>query len=191
MIFRYSKRQCILYTLLGLCILQPLLFGWAAIETTFQYPLQNQYWRFISAHLTHVSLMHLLTNVMAWVILHQLLRIHAITLLVTILTACAGINIMLVYLQIPEYAGLSGILYAYLGCMAGLWFKSGHRAQACLCIVGVVLYATLVSPISNIHADSGFKPLLEAHLIGLACGLLVACFTQVHHNPVRPMPDTA
>ena len=185
-----SMQQWSAAAVLGLCILQPLLFGWAAPETTFQSPLADHYWRLISAHITHIDTAHFMTNVLAWMLLHHLFPLNPYRWLLTTLLALVSINGLLIMLQIPEYAGLSGILYAYLGCLIGIWFNSGEKVKAALSLLGIALYALFISPMDMVHTQTHFQPLLEAHVAGLISGLLAAWLTRGHDKPEKPMPDT-
>ncbi|WP_395376196.1 rhomboid family intramembrane serine protease [Marinicella sp. W31] len=174
----HPKQPLIISIILILCVMQPLLFGWAALETTFQYPLLHESWRFISAHITHVDTLHFITNLLALVLLHHLFPMSNKALLMTVTAATVSINVLLVSLQIPEYAGLSGILYAYLGCIVGLWFKSGEITKAVLSILGIATYTLIISPMDIAQSHDHFKPLFEAHFVGFMSGLLASWFHQ-------------
>ena len=187
----HLKQQWVLCSLLLLCFLQALLFGWAAPETTFQYTLTHQYWRFFSAHITHVDALHFITNLCALMCLYKLFPINTKVFLTTIVVACGNINVILICLKIPEYAGLSGILYAYLGCICSQYAKSNGITKAVLLFIGIVIYATALAPMNIIGSDADFKPLLEAHMAGFFSGMLVVWLTRDYDIPERPMLDTA
>ena len=163
----------------------PLMIVLQAIGPEYFRYQQNlfesaQIWRLFTAHWVHVGWMHLLLNALGLVICVSLTHpgwSPARWLLYTASMA-VGISVLLMLFnpEVPDYAGLSGVLFG-LYLLAALSLYSRDRLIAVLIIVAIV-GKVLMEQFSFYDFNSGeligARVIVDAHLYGLSMAIAIA-----------------
>jgi rhomboid family GlyGly-CTERM serine protease len=141
-------------------------------------------WRLLSAHLTHFGARHLLCDVSAVLALGLLCeaRAAARTRWAIAVTAFA-VSAFVVWGEptIERYRGLSGVAVALYTLATGMLIREHRGAVRALLFLapaaGLVakLECERRSGAALFAGASGFRPLVSAHVIGAATGVLAAC----------------
>lgn len=155
-----------------LAVLALLPACWAHALPALQWQrdalVHGQYWRFLTAHLVHINLRHLLVNLLGLSLIYALLwdrltRLEGFTLL---LTSALGVSLML-FIREPAllwYAGLSGVLHGLWAACAGAAFL--RRPQRLYAGALLVLLAKLLLE-ACLPPQTGTIPVVTAaHLYG-------------------------
>lgn len=149
--------------------------------------MQGEYWRLLTAHLTHLGWSHLLLNLaglfVLWALVGDVLSRSGwlLLLFVSALTISAGL--WLFDPQLRWYVGLSGVLHGILLGGALLLTLSGSREGIYLLLVtvGKLLWEQLVGPMPGSEATAGGKVIVNAHLYGaVAGGVYVLLLWYIH-----------
>lgn len=140
----------------------------------------------LTSHFTHWSWDHLAWDIAAFAALaFAALRIIPQRLMPCLLVAGIAIpfEVAINQPQFETYRGLSGIDSALFGLIAaGLWKLRGRaRGIAALALVGFVgktTYEHLTGATVFVdHAESGFVPVVSAHITGVVSGLVVGAWS--------------
>ena len=133
----------------------------------------GELWRWMSAHLVHLTVMHCLSNVLGlWLICEYLWdELSLADACVLFLGTGAGISLLLWWFasDIGWYAGLSGVLHGlWAGCALAWFCRTGDRTA-----VGALglLAIKLVLPLYTLNA---LPVVTVAHTYGALCGLIWA-----------------
>lgn len=138
----------------------------------------GQYWRLLTAHLTHLSWQHLLYNLAGLSVITFLVgpTLKAGEWVVTWSLAMPTISAGL-WLWQPDlawYVGLSGVLHALLG--AGLVATIGRWGLdlwvVAIVVAGKLAYEQLVGPLPVSEGASGENVIIAAHLYGAVAGCI-------------------
>lgn len=138
---------------------------------------QGEWWRLITGHLVHSSSSHLFWDLCAFTGVSWYLERHAPTLLLpSWLAGIAAVNLLLMspLSELSYYCGLSGLLFAPL-LIALFQFQKqvgGLTGYLPLLVTGAKLSWELFSS-QHFLVQSDWAPYPEAHLAGLAGGLLM------------------
>lgn len=132
-------------------------------------------WRWITAHLTHIDAGHWFWNWIAGAALLAYLgeRDRSGVLCVSLLTAMT-INVYLFFLYpLNSYAGLSGILNAWMVLAIAYRYQETKSGWVILASA-IYLAKLLVELLNGLPATSanGWQPVPVAHLVGAAIGLI-------------------
>ncbi|SDJ63082.1 rhombosortase [Microbulbifer yueqingensis] len=142
--------------------------------------LSGEYWRLISGHFTHTNLNHLLLNLagllLYWILFPNQRPVHRLLLEVLLLAALCGLTLVIFEPRIDWYMGLSGLLHALLaqGAVQEIAERDTRwRGLVLLVILGVKVYSEHFGTEGSLVAQWIAAPVIhEAHLWGLACGVL-------------------
>lgn len=141
---------------------------------------QGEYWRLLTAHLTHLGWSHLLLNLAGFFLLQVLvgdvLSRSGWLLLMFCSALCISGGLWLFDPQLRWYVGLSGVLHSVLLGGAILLVLGGNREGIYLLaiILGKLLWEQLAGPMPGSEATAGGKVIVNAHLYGaIAGGLFV------------------
>ena len=145
-------------------------------------------WRLFTGHFTHWNTNHLFWDLLMFVVLGILIEMESKRTLAWLILGSASAISMFTWLLSPElatYRGLSGIdttLFVFVACRY-LFAAIGNR-QWHQCIVPAVLLGSALVKFSfdaltgsRLFVDSqsaGFTVFLEAHLVGVAIGIIAA-----------------
>lgn len=138
--------------------------------------MQGEYWRLLTAHLTHLGWPHLLLNlaglILLWMLLGDVLNSTGWILLLIVSALAISAGLWLFDPQLRWYVGLSGVLHGILLGGALLLALSGSREGSYLLLicVGKLLWEQLVGPMPGSEATAGGKVIVNAHLYGAIAG---------------------
>ncbi len=147
----------------------------------FQHPAigQNQWWRLISGHLTHLGWGHLLMNLLGlWLIWALLLRCEsALSTALVLLLLGLGTSLGL-YLYSPAiawYRGLSGVLHGLLvWALLRQWNAQPATHAIMLGLVALKLaWEQFSGPLPGSASLASGRIIVEAHLYGALAGALL------------------
>lgn len=133
----------------------------------------GELWRWISAHLVHLSPMHCLSNLLGlWLICEYLWdELGFADVLVLSMGTAAGTSLLLWCFApgIQWYAGLSGVLHGlWAGCALAWFCRNGDRVAAAALLL---LAVKLVLPA---YQHNPLPVVTVAHGYGALCGLIWA-----------------
>mgnify|MGYP001025511819 FL=1 len=185
---RQSKSQLTRYPLTYLIMLVNIVvFGMmiVSIETRlwvdsrlFIAPLHElqqtgQWWRLLTPNFLHFSGIHITFNLLWWWILARPIEQHLgkISLVITFLIISFSANIGQLYVDGPNFGGMSGVVYGLLGFTWWLgWLKPQWGFKIQPQIVGFMLVWLMIG-----YADVLFVSMANtAHSLGLVSGCLLA-----------------
>jgi len=153
---------------------------------------EQQWWRLISAHWVHVNSIHLLLNLVGFVIISSLVRLQQWSYgyyFGSLLGMDLFISLMLLWQhpQIGWYVGISAVLYGLLlqGAIL-LWPREKFWAVllSCLCI-GKIILEQLEGGSVTTEQWIGTAVLVDAHFYGAIAGFSIAVVTQMHRIRAR------
>lgn len=132
-------------------------------------------WRYLTASFVHYDGQHLLTNLVAFLVLGSLAeRLVSRAVLATTVLIAAITSTVVLHLTLPGYqsfAGISVVNYVLLGAVA-----AGHRSRWAGVAIGLALLHQAVMAFDATGlAESEIHPVWQLHLLGLGAGALMAC----------------
>ncbi|WP_044470011.1 rhomboid family intramembrane serine protease [Mannheimia massilioguelmaensis] len=132
----------------------------------------HQLWRYLTHTLVHLSTMHVTFNLVWWWIFASAIEKSFGTIKLIILYLCAAIitGIIQNFASGPNFFGLSGVVYAVLGCVVVIDKLSHHQFALPqgffnMLIIGIAF--GFISPIFGIEMGNA------AHISGLIIGLVL------------------
>lgn len=152
---------------------------------------QGEWWRLMTAHLTHFGADHLRWDLLAFVILGGVCewidrRAFAWTLAVAAPVITAGVGLMQPWFT--TYRGLSGIDSALFGLVIAHLLVAGGRQRdgvllglggiGLLAFAGKCAYEIVVGDTLFVASEGTFAPVPLAHLLGLLAGAAVGLLAQ-------------
>ncbi len=148
----------------------------------------GEYWRVLTAHLTHLGWSHLLLN-LAGLMLLQLLVGDALNprgwlLLLLFSALCVSTGLWIFDPQVRWYVGLSGVLHGVLLGGALLLAINGQREGIYLLLVTLAKlgWEQFAGPMPGSEATAGGKVIVNAHLYGaIGGGVLVLLLLSRRH----------
>ena len=156
---------CVLYVLLGA---MPEVLIWHHGEG-------HSAWQWLTAHFVHISIEHLLWNVVALVLLGSIIEQNSrIALLLALLAGVIGVNVYLaLFYTLNAYAGLSGVLNAVLVvALYQLYLKPGYKFASALTFVLSVLKVAVEYQLNlSLFSTLPWPPVPQAHFAGLLAGV--------------------
>ncbi len=165
--------------LLSFCIVLIMLGGESASQW-LRYDrlaiMQGEYWRLLTAHLTHLGWSHLLLNLaglfLLWILLGDVLSRTGWILLLLVSALAISAGLWLFDPQLRWYVGLSGVLHGMLLGGALLLALNGSREGIYLLLVcvGKLLWEQFMGPMPGSEATAGGKVIVNAHLYGAVAG---------------------
>ncbi len=172
--------------------LTPVLAG--ALEFNRAAIAQREGWRFITAHLTHFDLNHLVWDVAVFVLLGTLCeqssrRRLAAGLILASVTITAAIWWW--QPQFTSYRGLSGLDCALFGIFTGTLLQRRDpiaNLVGALGLLGVVAKcrAELSTGVTLFAAGATYAPVPLSHLVGAAAGLISSRWFVTSERPPTP-----
>ncbi len=154
-----------------------------SIMQVFHYPTnaseQEEWWRYITPALVHLSWWHLGFNLLFWWLFAGVIERQCGTLQLIILFFCSALISAMVenYFSGPDFFGLSGVVYAVLGFVLILnkFFPERFilpEGFFSMLIIGLILgFAT---PIIGIYTGNA------AHISGFVTGIFLALMQKRH-----------
>ena len=194
----YDARAVTALAVILLCL---LLFsdphGLAAYQR--QAVLDGEYWRAVSSHFTHLTVMHLALNIAAWllVFIYGWFVCSALMwcVLIGFCTLATGAAMFFVLSDVQTYTGFSAVLHGLLVAVALLRIradKSDFTAWSLLFLIAVKLvYEFLHGPTPMTQSIVGVAILTESHLYGALSGLLAAVLVLIGGTLARVLHRAA
>lgn len=150
-------------------------YSWLQIQPINQLVDSAQWWRLLGPALIHFSLLHITFNLLWWWALgKQIEKTFGLSSLLLLFVLSATVsNIAQLLISGPNFGGLSGVVYALVGCVWWLgWLKPAWGISLPKPLVGFLLVWLVVGylDILPIHMAN------TAHTVGLICGCLFAWF---------------
>lgn len=140
----------------------------------------GEYWRFVSGHIVHLGLQHLLLNVAGLVLVWLLVggqytsRQWGLVTVISLVIINAGF-----WFADPNliwYVGLSGLLHGYLIAGSIPLFRQTPVEAAIICaaVTAKLVYEQAAGPLPGSEATAGGAVVTDAHLFGAIGGALAA-----------------
>lgn len=137
-----------------------------------------QWWRLLTPDFLHFSVLHIAFNLLWWWILARPIEqyLGKISLLITFVVISLSANIGQLYVDGPNFGGMSGVIYGLLGFTWWLgWLKPQWGFKVQPQIVGFMLVWLVIG-----YADVLFVSMANtAHTLGLVSGCLLALLWSV------------
>ena len=137
-----------------------------------------QWWRLLTPDFLHFSVLHIAFNLLWWWILARPIEqyLGKISLLITFVVISLSANIGQLYVDGPNFGGMSGVVYGLLGFTWWLgWLKPQWGFKVQPQIVGFMLVWLVIG-----YADVLFVSMANtAHTLGLVSGCLLALLWSV------------
>ena len=137
-----------------------------------------QWWRLLTPDFIHFSVLHIAFNLLWWWILARPIEqyLGKISLLITFVVISLSANIGQLYVDGPNFGGMSGVVYGLLGFTWWLgWLKPQWGFKVQPQIVGFMLVWLVIG-----YADVLFVSMANtAHTLGLVSGCLLALLWSV------------
>ncbi|MGS2719505.1 rhomboid family intramembrane serine protease GlpG [Paraglaciecola aestuariivivens] len=182
-LFKQLKQSPFAASVLVICLITYSLavFGitgpylWLHIQPIEQIAQSGQWWRIIGPALIHFSLLHIAFNLLWWWSLgKQIEKTFGLSSLLLLFVYSAAVsNFAQLVVSGPNFGGLSGVVYALVGCVWWLgWLKPKWGVGLPKPVIGFLLIWLVVGylDILPIHMAN------TAHTVGLICGCLFAWF---------------
>jgi GlpG protein len=180
----YDLKQAPFTTsILTICLLIYLLamigvsgpYIWLKIQPLGMLVDSGQWWRLLGPALIHFSVLHIAFNLLWWWSLgKQIEMTFGVSSLLMLFTFSAIVsNVAQLMVSGPNFGGLSGVVYALVGCVWWLgWLKPNWGLTLPKPIVMLLLVWLVVGylDILPVHMAN------TAHTVGLICGCLFAWF---------------
>ena len=170
-------------SILAICLVIYLLamvgvsspYSWLKIEP-FAMLLENgQWWRVLGPALIHFSVLHIAFNLLWWWTLGKKIEktFGLSSLLMLFIFSAAASNVAQLLVSGPNFGGLSGVVYALVGCVWWLgWLKPSWGLSLPKPIIGFLLVWLVVGYLDFLPVHMANT----AHTMGLICGCLFAWF---------------
>tara|TARA_R110002153_G_scaffold32537_8_gene98498 strand:- start:12050 stop:12922 length:873 start_codon:yes stop_codon:yes gene_type:complete len=170
-------------SILAICLLIYLLavvgvsapYLWLKIQPISMLVDTGQWWRLLGPALIHFSVLHIAFNLLWWWTLGKQIEITfgLSSLLLLFVFSAVVSNVAQLMVSGPNFGGLSGVVYALVGCVWWLgWLKPSWGLSLPKPIVVFLLVWLVVGylDILPVHMAN------TAHTVGLTCGCLFAWF---------------
>jgi GlpG protein len=163
----------VIYLLSMVGVSSPYL--WLKIQPIGMLADTGQWWRVLGPALIHFSVLHIAFNLLWWWSLGKQIEITfgLSSLLMLFVFSAVVSNVAQLLVSGPNFGGLSGVVYALVGCVWWLgWLKPSWGLSLPKPIVGFLLVWLVVGylDILPVHMAN------TAHTVGLICGCLFAWF---------------
>jgi GlpG protein len=150
-------------------------YSWLNIQPIVMLIDSGQWWRILGPALIHFSVLHIAFNLLWWWSLgKQIEKNFGLSSLVLLFVFSAAVsNVAQLWVSGPNFGGLSGVVYALVGCVWWLgWLKPCWGLSLPKPIVGFLLVWLVVGflDVLPVHMAN------TAHTAGLICGCLFAWF---------------
>ncbi len=150
-------------------------YSWLKIQPVAMLLDTGQWWRILGPALIHFSVLHIAFNLLWWWTLGKQIEktFGFISLLILFVFSATVSNFAQLWVSGPNFGGLSGVVYALVGCVWWLgWLKPSWGLSLPKPIVGFLLVWLVVGylDILPVHMAN------TAHTVGLICGCLFAWF---------------
>jgi GlpG protein len=150
-------------------------YSWLVIQPIAMLVDTGQWWRILGPALIHFSVLHIAFNLLWWWTLGKQIEqtFGLSSLLILFVLSAAVSNVSQLLVSGPNFGGLSGVVYALVGCVWWLgWLKPSWGLSLPKPIVGFLLVWLIVGYLDILPVTMANT----AHTVGLICGCLFAWF---------------
>lgn len=157
------------------------IFDELAFHPTLAQFTDWQAWRYVTPALIHVSVLHLVFNLLWWWYLGGQIeqRLGSGKLFILLIVGAALPNIAEFFVSGPRFGGLSGVVYALLGYS---WTRARLQPACGLTMPPALMGFMLIWLVLGFFDMLGTPTANMAHLVGLLVGLLQGWLDR-HHRP--------
>jgi GlpG protein len=163
----------IIYLLAVVGISEP--YSWLSIQPIATLIETGQWWRLLGPALIHFSVLHIAFNLLWWWSLGKQIEKHfgVSSLILLFVFSSVFSNLGQLWVSGPNFGGLSGVVYALVGCVWWLgWLRPSWGLSLPKPIIGFLLIWLVIG-----YLDVLPVPMANtAHSVGLICGCLFAWF---------------
>jgi GlpG protein len=168
-------------SILAICLVIYLLammgisgpYFWLKIQPIAILIDSGQWWRLLGPALIHFSVLHIAFNMLWWWSLGKQIEITfgISSLLMLFVFSAIVSNVAQLLVSGPNFGGLSGVVYALVGCIWWLgWLKPSWGLSLPKPIIGFLLVWLVVGYLDILPVNMANT----AHTVGLICGCLFA-----------------
>lgn len=175
-ILQYIRRHKLWLVLITLCLLVQLLqlHEWLRFDRVLIH--QGEYWRMLTAHLTHLGWNHLVLNMAGLAIImlffgHYQSSFYWSTAMLWLALLCsAG---LLLDGQLQRYVGLSGVLHGLFIIGGRLEYRRYRLSGLVLLLLltGKLIWEQLYGALPGSESMAGGRVAVNAHLYGALAGI--------------------
>jgi GlpG protein len=163
----------VIYLLAMVGVSSPYL--WLKIQPFTMLLETGQWWRVLGPALLHFSVLHIAFNLLWWWTLGKQIEktFGFSSLLMLFIFSAAASNVAQLLVSGSNFGGLSGVVYALVGCVWWLgWLKPSWGLSLPKPIIGFLLVWLVVGYLDFLPVHMANT----AHTVGLICGCLFAWF---------------
>ena len=164
-----------------------IVFGGEGFSQWLRYDRQaiehGEYWRIISAHLTHLTISHWILNACGWLLVWFLYRamLTPAQWIMLLLWSSMVVSLGLYVLneEVFYYVGLSGSLHGLFIVGAMMEIHHGWRVGGgilMMAFTGKLIYEQIYGSLPGTTQMSGGWVIVDAHLYGALAGLFIGVF---------------
>ena len=172
---RYLSCAVCVAVVLLLSALEPFSSQW--LEFNRNRIDQGQWWRLLTCHWVHLSLLHAMGNIGGLALLAAITRRTVKdSVLAWLLLWCScitGLGLILLAADLQRYVGLSGVLHGVL--MVAPFLASGYSRRVALLFAGLIVVKVLWEQ-TPFYSDQAIMAIIggrvetRAHLLGVIAG---------------------
>lgn len=149
---------------------------------------EGELWRLISAHFIHLSMEHLLINLIGFFILLFIARRYAswgeITALILITLPLISISLYAASPYVERYGGLSGLLYALVGWLGVTMLLNDKKSMGITLLIATgfkVAYEARYGSLTNYET---FRVITDVHLYGYGWGVALGALKSYYDKKI-------
>ena len=160
-------------------------YSWLKIQPLVILADNGQWWRVLGPALIHFSVLHIAFNLLWWWSLGKQIEKNfgLSSLLILFIFSATASNIAQLLVSGPNFGGLSGVVYALVGCVWWLgWLKPSWGLSLPKPIVGFLLIWLVVGYLDVLPVSMANT----AHTVGLISGCLFAWFLVTRAKNASP-----
>ena len=160
-------------------------YSWLKIQPLVILADNGQWWRVLGPALIHFSVLHIAFNLLWWWSLGKQVEKNfgLSSLLILFIFSATASNVAQLLVSGPNFGGLSGVVYALVGCVWWLgWLKPSWGLSLPKPIVGFLLIWLVVGYLDVLPVSMANT----AHTVGLISGCLFAWFLVTRAKNASP-----
>jgi len=159
--------------------------------------LAGDYWRVLTGHFVHLTWMHLLMNIIGFLLIWYLFGklISPIVWLVATLLSAILISVALLNLN-PNlfwYVGFSGVLHCLfvVGCLHDMQVRHADGKILFFAVCIKLAWEQFFGPLPGSESAAGGNVIVDAHLYGAVIGvIIVTILLQIPAHKINKPPKT-
>ncbi len=143
---------------------------------------QGQWWRIITGNVIHTNITHWAMNMSALWLMLFIFHWPPRHLALLLLSGASFVGFGLLFTDMQQYVGLSGVLHYLWAYGAATEWCKGQRSSSLLCLVIVakVAWEQIYGPSALTEQWIDAQVAVNAHLIGMLGGFALAVFPRLY-----------